>query len=65
MPKGTRTAAASTAKGKFIKVRYMGEVAIVCVGKASGKNYGVRNPKTSFYILKEDALHPESGLEIV
>lgn len=43
-----------------MKARYMGEETIVYVGKVSGQSYGVRNPRTRFYILKEDAEHPES-----
>lgn len=43
----------------------MGEETIVYKGKVSGQNYGIRNPRTRFHILREDAEHPESGVEII
>lgn len=52
-------------KKDYVKVRYMGEKTIVYYGKVSGHNYGIRNPRTRFHILKEDAEHPESLVDII
>lgn len=57
--------AAKKSQQEYMKVRYMGAVPIEYIGKVSGQNYGIRNPRTNFYILVVDALHPESGVEIV
>jgi hypothetical protein len=58
----TQIYSAKSSQKEYMKVRYMGDVPITYIGKATGKNYGLRNPRTNFYVLKEDGLHPESGL---
>ena len=43
----------------------MGEETVVYHGKVSNQNYGIRNPRTRFHILRVDAEHPESQVEII
>jgi hypothetical protein len=43
------------AKSKLVKVRYILREPQEFVGKCTEKVYGLRNPLTVFYVLKEDA----------
>jgi len=65
MPKARVYSPAVANKKDFVKARYMGEETIVYHGLVSGQNYGIRNPRTRFHILRVDAEHPDSQVEII